>query len=76
MMMNLFRRNKREEVKVRYELTLGYNCGMLATSKFYDTVEEAREVAEDYKNNFEDLDKYYIITKVGNGVEKVESWFE
>ena len=76
-MMNLFKRNKREEeVKVRYELTLSYNCGMLTASKFYDTLEEARANAKDYKDNFEDLDKYYSITKVGNEVEAIEHWFE
>ena len=73
----------------RYNVTISYCAGMLATDACFDTLEEARAMAEDYKNNFEDINKYYCIdrliytttksffkTTTTSRTEEVEHWFE
>lgn len=73
----------------RYNVTISYCAGMLCTDKCFDTEEEARAFAEDYKNNFDDVDKYYSIDRLiytterklfktitTSKTEHVESWFE
>ena len=69
-----FRRNKKVEVTVKYELVLGYCCGMLATSHFYDTLEEAKAQAEFYKTHFLEPDAFYCITEFGEEIKKIEYW--
>ena len=80
---------KKTTTRERYNVTIGYCAGMLATDHCFDTLEEARASAEDYRNNFEDINKYYCIdrlvytttrtlfkTTTTSRTEHVESWFE
>ena len=70
---------------VKYIVTYTYNSGLLGADKRFDTEEEARVFAENYKNEFEDCDKFYTIDKFTCtkrflkeevAVERIATWFE
>jgi hypothetical protein len=71
---------------VKYIVTYTYNAGLLGADKRFDTEEEARAFAENYKNEFEDCDKFYAIDKFTTTkrflkkeelvVERIATWLE
>jgi hypothetical protein len=80
---------KKTTTRERYNVSFSYCAGMLGSDRCFDTLEEARDFAEDYKNNFDDVDKFYSIdrlvytttkklfkTTTTSRTEEVEHWFE
>ena len=55
---------KNTTVETYYITTFSYNAGLLGADHRSNTLEEARAFEEDYKNNFEDCDKYFRTLKV------------
>ena len=55
---------KKTTTTEKYLVTITYCAGMLGTDQCFPTLEEAKASAEDYKNNFEDINKYYSIDKL------------
>lgn len=55
---------KKITTEEEYLVTITYCAGMLGTDACFPTLEEAKASAEDYKNNFEDIEKYYKIDKL------------